>query len=1072
MGSISHILAYSLILTIVLVGAAGAVIPDNTTIFNSSKEWMVANGADSATLSLMVLNNTTNTIPFSRVEFSVNDPTLASLSDTTMVTGSDGMITTQLVGKTISGTVLVYANVYYKINVSDLSEQNIIYTYSQKIDHDTPYAISYDNFPLGVVTVGTELPVTIRLRDYWDNVVENKNKAEKITFSIQGSPGDLAAFNNSGSLLSYMDVYDDSNGNFNTTLKVSTLPGMHQIQVKPVDMPISEHPYYIRTIANGLPARITSLVGINRGIGSSTANPPNIVADGFGRYNITYTIFDQYGNRVSDRVLRFTSNIPGEEQNLPASTDMGEVKIFYGPKDRIMDVSLNVVSIDSGAYNTTLVSFVSGAPRDVNLTANPEMMPSRDVPGMDSFQSQIMAKVVDGLGNAKPGETVTFSLGTSEYDPTDVTRTSEPTFDSFTAVTDNLGYATVNFAPGKFTTDEIDPHFSGSATGRCTVTSVWNGISQNLILTWKNYPYLSADASVSPKEVNVSDNITVTLKLKGDGWALYKPVDIVLITDLAGGIGGPGLLDATQKADEAFVKNAGNSTYIGLVSFGSTPPMYSTDAWTRWKQQNSATHLPYLFNPYHNATVNKTDYCLLDPTLWDSGLHASSIIVPGTPYYNTTLWQGSGYGYINGYSGATIDQGLTSMNKKANLLSTILATIGRYRTEYNGRGGTNYAAGINAAIKVFENNPYPGHKKAIIIMGDGIPMMAPVDPGSLDSYWPSDWYPRENLGWYDESDIAIDAAVDAADRAKAQGIDIYAAGFKLGGQVDNDTLLKLVSSPDNFYYVPDTNKLDEVLLTIQGRIQNEAGVDTTADLDYGTVKVDQQPVSGVFNYVYQPLASTKNQTYWKNGTNIPPGPNYYDQTADWADNILTFDVGTIKVDQVWETSYKLQVLKKGTINVFGQGSKISFNNNTANLLLPGITINAHSNSSGNATENVTKTLVINNLTVDQTGNIANLTVDVQINPEEQNLTLTADIYITDEEQHKTTWLQTVNLTPVVNGKMNIALIDISQFQLGKQYTFYVDFINKRPGTNPVYWQRLTSGFVRAIKPSGVYIRLE
>ncbi len=62
-------------------------------------------------------------------------------------------------------------------------------------------------------------------------------------------------------------------------------------------------------------------------------------------------------------------------------------------------------------------------------------------------------------------------------------------------------------------------------------------------------------------------------------------------------------------------------------------------------------------------------------------------------------------------------------------------------------------------------------------MGDGIPMMAPISPGSIKSYWPSDWYPRQNLGWVDESDIAIDAAVDAASRAKAMGITIYAAGF-------------------------------------------------------------------------------------------------------------------------------------------------------------------------------------------------------------------------------------------------------------------------------------------------------
>ena len=42
----------------------------------------------------------------------------------------------------------------------------------------------------------------------------------------------------------------------------------------------------------------------------------------------------------------------------------------------------------------------------------------------------------------------------------------------------------------------------------------------------EDYPYLSAETSVSPNVVNVTDNVTVTLRLKGDGWALQpNPID-------------------------------------------------------------------------------------------------------------------------------------------------------------------------------------------------------------------------------------------------------------------------------------------------------------------------------------------------------------------------------------------------------------------------------------------------------------------------------------------------------------------------------------------------------------------
>jgi hypothetical protein len=1061
-----YIIGSLLVLSILLVGMVSAAVPDSSsTNLTPNKEWMVANGEDTAILSFKAMN-ASNPLQNLPVLFTIDDVTLAKIIYVSPLTGSDGSASTQIMALKKSGTVLVNATVYYRINETDLLEplKSVTFTYPQKIDHDSPFMIASDTFPNGIVTVGTNLTLVLQMRDEWGNLVENKNPAvnETLKLSIQGSPQDLAVINNGTNWVKDLDIQVDDVGNFSALARLSTAPGFHQFLVTPVKMSVSEKPYYVRTVANGAPAIVTSLIGIDRGIGSSTENPPSIVADGFGRYIITYTLFDQYGNPVSDRILNFDTNLSGEQQLLPASTNLGEVKILYGPKDRIMDVLLNVVSIDNSSVNiNNTVTFVPGAPKDMNLTANPEMMPSRDVPGMSAAKAQITAKIVTEAGYASPNQTVTFSLGSIEYDG-DYTRTSEPSIDQTTAVTDELGYATVNFSPGGFTTNELDQKFSGTATGRCTVTSTWNGTIRNLILTWKNYPYLSAEASVSPKVVNVSDNISVTLKLKGDGWALYKPVDIVVVTDLAGGIGGAGLLVATQTADKAFVNQAGNSTYIGLVSFGNSPEPYSADALSKYNQQNVTTHLPYLFNPY--GTV--WDWCLWSPTKWDERNHLpSEIISPGSIYYP---WTQDHYYYFNSYSGATIDADLTAPAYRSNLINII-------DNKYKSKGGTNYAAGINAAIQVFQNNPNPGHAKAIIIMGDGIPMMAPVANGSLDSYWPSDWHPRSDLGWEDESDTAINAAVDSANRAKAMGIPVYAAGFKLGpapGWVDNATFLKLVSAPDHYYYTPDPTKLDQVLLTIQGRIQSEAGVETTADLNYGTVKVDQQPVSGVFDYVYQVNASTKNQTYWKNGTNIN-GPNYYDQTSDWADKVLTFNVGTIKVNQIWETSYKLKVLKKGSINVFGEGSKISFNNNTANLLLPNITITSHSSTNGTGSENLTKTLTISDLNVTMDGSLANLSVDINILPNTPDLSVTAEIYITDEDQHTTTWIKTVEISPIVNGRMNITSIDLSEYPKGKKYTFYVDFINKQPGTNPIYWAQLTSnGFVILAKPTGIYIKLE
>ena len=60
------------------------------------------------------------------------------------------------------------------------------------------------------------------------------------------------------------------------------------------------------------------------------------------------------------------------------------------------------------------------------------------------------------------------------------------------------------------------------ATGNCSVTATWNGTQQSVLLTWKNYPYLSAYTSVSPLMVDVNGTVNVTVKLTGDGWALRQ----------------------------------------------------------------------------------------------------------------------------------------------------------------------------------------------------------------------------------------------------------------------------------------------------------------------------------------------------------------------------------------------------------------------------------------------------------------------------------------------------------------------------------------------------------------------
>jgi Mg-chelatase subunit ChlD len=1053
-------LLFLLILLMLFSGIASAIGGPSTPnmTFSSSKEWLIANNADSAVLTLRDNNYPVQAVT---VKFDVNNTDMATVNPAPITVGTDGIATSLIYSKTKSGTVEVYANVTYKYDRSNASEplKYLYYSILQKIDHDTPYAIAPDDtFPDGVVNVGTELPITIHITDYWGNRVENRNPAilEKINMSVQGSPGDLAVLKNGGSWVKAVEIPVDSQGNFNTTLKMSTRPGFHSILVVPLGMPISEKPYYVRGIANGVPTNILSHIEIAEGgIGSAAVTPPYIEADGFSRYFITYTLYDEFGNPVSDRIVNFSTTIPGEQQFLPATTDLGEVKIYYGPKDQVGTVTLNAVSIDNpNAQVNNTVKFINSTATEMLITANPETMPSIDA--VVDFRAEIRAKVVDDNGNGVPNETVVFSMGTPAY-AENYTITSPPALVDYSPVTtDSDGYATNYFIPGGFTTTWGDPKYDDTATGRVTVTATWNSTPRNILLTWKNYPYLSAETFATPNVVNVTDNVTVTLWLKGDGWALQpKPIDVVMCTDRSGSmlLGSPDRMTSAMTASKLFNSKMNPiRDRVGLVSFGDPSgtggwaklaPTWTGSSWS-WTNVYGGHYADH--NPPHSEDVGW--WWVGTDTSYDSNPDSYSTSSVHQQYINTY------------YKGNPRNYGTTTMATVEQTLSFNHTTVNNSIDQMVPSGGTPMREGLYRAVKMLRENPRSGAVPAVILLSDGD--------------WNTGGNPKGASGAVSFPADGITSSTSIIDWAKQKNISIYTIGLGVSPTTAAYLTDYATQTGGKYYNAATAADLDTIYTSIAGDLQTEAGVATNADLNYGTVNVNQVATSGVFDYVYKNGVSTMVKSYWKNETLIY-GPDYYDQTADWSDKVLSFNVGTVKLNQTWMTSYMLKVNKPGNIDVFGPGSYISFNGNTSQLLLPKTLITALPDMSTTGGVNVTKTLTINNLTavVNEDDNIADLSVDIQILPSSPNLSVVADIYITDGDQHTTTWIKSVELAPVVNGRMHITSIDLSQYQRGKQYTFYVDFVNKQPGTNPVYWAQLSSNnFVMMKKPAGVYIRLE
>ncbi len=65
-----------------------------------------------------------------------------------------------------------------------------------------------------------------------------------------------------------------------------------------------------------------------------------------------------------------------------------------------------------------------------------------------------------------------------------------------------------------------------------------------------------------------------------------------------------------------------------------------------------------------------------------------------------------------------------------------------------------------------------------------------------------------------------------------------------------------------------------------------------------------------------PNSTSSTRIVWQDGVT-----NVTNQSADWnLDNKLDFTIGTIKVGETWEATFRLKVKQSGSIDVFGANS--------------------------------------------------------------------------------------------------------------------------------------------------------
>jgi hypothetical protein len=894
-----------IMLAALAMAAASAAYPVEVTVA-SDHAWMVADNKDTTTVTATVISGTGEhageLLEGANVTFTVKPPW--QLKDSFLVTDKKGVATTTLFATKAGGTanITVTASALILTETWGYLNYSASKTLSQPIDHGTPASI-VTSFK-SQVQVRTPTRISVFIRDSFGNPVDNRNVVEKVKFDA--SSKGLSGFLSGTSWVKSITVPVNGSGYADVQYLADPV-GTNYVSITPPS-PLNQKLIGIEGISQATPFSATSIVSPG-----GTPYPYTTVKTGY--FTIGYIFYDQYGYPTMNQPVNISTNIAGESMSLITNKN-GMVIITYGPKD-----IAGIYNITARAANNLSVSaspkveFVSGAPTDALLTASPQTMASRDV--KDDITSTLTMRVMDVKGNPVAGEPVNFRLTSisvnKQFNQTmapvlenGVTSTSSINTD-IPVVSDENGEAKVAFHPGAFTTDFNAPGYNTSATGTAILEAQWATVKHQVTLKYLNYRYLTIESEVKPETVRVNETVDLTVRVKGDGWALQpKPIDVMLLNDRSGSM----LYDHPDRA--VSVMNAAlvfsdqldyTRDYLGVFSFGG-------------KGQAS---------PKNNSDCGKDD----DSS--DDGAYA--------------LAHYTGSGNYPDY--ATRDLPLSNVN--ASIRTAVNSLVP------NGYTPMRYV--LKLAIDEMNKKGRKNAVKALVILSDGDYNYwgDPLARGKADkkSYGNETKYESSTQDYIYFSDVSNQ---NMARYANASGnITIYTIRYAGDVSATGIETLKLLADQTGGknYSALSESQLAAVYTEIAGALRDEAGVNTNLSISLQNIAVNNVMVPGnqVYAYKYIPMHSTEVDT---GNTSIPHFqgyPMYRNDTDQWNKaQTFNFSIGTIRLNQVWESTITLQVLTDGNIKVFDPNSQITTQDpllpqSTMPLKIPDVYITALQNNS-------------------------------------------------------------------------------------------------------------------------------
>jgi hypothetical protein len=684
---------------------------------------------------------------------------------------------------------------------------------------------------------------------------------------------------------------------------------------------------------------------------------------------------DCYGNPAGNRPVNIAA-LPGEETTIRTNS-LGTAMISYGPKDSAGTVAVTATAVDNTSVTITVpLEFKPLAPSNMLLTASPQTMPSRDKkPGITST---VRAKVMDEKGNPVAGECVSFEI-VSE-DP------QGAALDAKAAITNRDGYAGVLFTPGAFPLPG-EAGYDQTATASCVVGATWGEVTRSIMLTWKNYPFLSVTTSLEPQTVAVNDTVNVTVTLTGDGWALQpSPIDVVLAIDRSGSMdeaiaGADTKMAAARTAARTFVAQMDQSRdRIGLVPYSGFSAPVQIPVSTDYAAVTAAidTLSPGGYTPTRLALKCAIEELVASPNPDTNAVRAVALMSDGAyNYFGDPLGRGSA-------------------------------------------GSGHYVTNADPAV----DYRWYGY----------------CDGSSSEFCYDFTTLPEDNLSAY----------------ALAHGIRIYCISFGDGiveGDNTYDTMTALAASTGGFHeHAPDADALSEVYTRIAGNLKEEAGVETVMDISMQEITVNDECVPGVdiLDYKYIDGFSTKMESWIGTGSSCSSvvAPCTLDQREDWEDDhTLHFDVGTVRLDQVWTARYTLKIKKEGNINVFGPGSRITFDGGANTLSLPDTFVTAVAELKNNGFEG--PILDIADLHREDSGPVTEFLKVAWSLKYTGNHQATQQVYYSSDEGH--TWVLCRTMPPISAGNgIQQADIDVQNLPAG----YYTLRVHARAPDAPDDWAEL------------------